>query len=94
MGSDDMLRWFDAADSRELATRLCEKYQVNGQTAWSLLQKAERFDIRVVTSLSGEAMSKMRLKEIEFSDLEPMMRTAGAIGYIVPNGAGLQIASG
>ncbi len=94
MGRDDMLRWFDAADSRELATRLCEKYQVNGQTAWSLLQKAERFDIRVVTSLSGEATPKMRLKEIAFFDLEPMIRTAGAIGYIVPNGAGLQITSG
>lgn len=93
MGRDDMLRWFDAVDSRELAVHLCEKYQVNGQTAWSLLQKAERFDIRVITSLSGEVTSKMRLKKLEFSSLEAAIQSAAGSGYIVPNGAGLQITS-
>lgn len=93
MGRDDMLRWFDAADSHELAARLCERYQVNGQTAWSLLQKAERFDIRVITSLSGEVTSKMRLKRVEFSALEAAIQSTAGSGYIIPNGAGLRITS-
>ena len=42
LGRPDFLKWFDARDSRELEGRLREAYEVNGQTAWSLLTKAER----------------------------------------------------
>ena len=61
---------------------LCEKYQVNGQTAWSLLRKAERFDVRIVTDLNESELKKMRLTKILGLD-----RLAPASGYIIPNGA-------
>lgn len=88
LGRDDMIDWFSAADSRTLAERLCEKYQVNGQTAWSLLQKAERFDIRVVTLLTDEAVAAMRLKKIQPDGLAEF---AQGKGYIIPAASSLRI---
>ena len=64
-GRDDFLDWFEAGNSDALAERLCEKYQVNGQTAWSLLKKAENFDVQVVTSLDESQTRKMRIRKIE-----------------------------
>ncbi len=87
LGREDFLKWFDAPNSRDLATRLCEKYQVNGQTAWSLLHKAERYNIRIVTSLDDATTAAMRLKKMTFS---PSV-THHSSGYIVPNGAKLSI---
>lgn len=85
LGRSDMARWFDAGNSDELGARLCEKYQVNGQTAWSILQKAERFDIRIVTSLSDSLTTLMSLTKIpEAEDLK-------GSGYIIPKGASLRI---
>ena len=87
LGRKDFLDWFSAEDSSALAERLCEEYQVNGQTAWSLLEKAERFDVRVVTRLDRETAARMRLKRNEnleeaIADLDP-----SATGYILPFGA-------
>lgn len=90
LGRDDLLNWFDAADSRELAKKLCEKYQVNGQTAWSLLQKAERFDIRIVTDLPEENVSKMRLKKIDSAEALTLAASPPS-GYIIPTGAKILI---
>lgn len=82
LGRADFLSWFEAKNSGELAERLCARYQVNGQTAWSLLGKTERFDVRVMTSLDNETTGKMRMRKIEeISDL------AGSGGYIIPDGA-------
>lgn len=88
LGRKDFLDWFDAADSSALAERLCEKYQVNGQTAWSLLRKAERYDIRVVTALSSFDLGKMRLKKCDPADLAAV---GAARGYLIPNGAKFHI---
>ena len=87
LGRDDFLKWFEAADSCGLAEMLCEKYQVNGQTAWSLLKKAERFDIRIVTELRREQTEKMRLEKINREQLAEVTRRSGANGYVIPNGA-------
>ena len=84
LGRNDFLRWFKAKNSTELASRLCEKYQVNGQTAWSLLKKAEQFDIRIVTSLDESELEQMRLKSVK--SIEPDGLKSG---YILPNGAKL-----
>jgi nickel-dependent lactate racemase len=87
LGRSDFLDWFDAADSEALAVRLCEKYQVNGQTAWSLLRKAERFDIHIVTALDDDAVSKMRLKKIAALGALASQIPSAAHGYILPVGA-------
>lgn len=87
LGRADFLNWFDVGDSDALARKLCESYQVNGQTAWSLLKKAERFDIRIVTTLPAEATEKMRL--VSMQSLDRAMKKAGKekAGYILPFGA-------
>ncbi|HEX6124642.1 MAG TPA: nickel-dependent lactate racemase [Pyrinomonadaceae bacterium] len=84
-GRSDFLNWFDVADSAELAVKLCDRYQVNGQTAWSLLRKAEQFDVRVMTSLPEHETSPMRLKKL--SELQDVIADTTAKGYILPNGA-------
>jgi nickel-dependent lactate racemase len=88
LGRDDFLKWFDAADSSDLAMRLCEKYQVNGQTAWSLWKKAERFNIRIMTSLPDDVVKKLRLTPTD--DLT-FAKKEGPAGYIIPHGASISI---
>lgn len=82
LGRADFLNWFEAGNSHELAEKLCAAYQVNGQTAWSLLKKAERFDIRIMTALDKSVTAKMRLENAENLDFLP-----DAPGYILPYGA-------
>lgn len=87
LGRDDFLDWFESKDSAEIAERLCEEYQVNGQTAWSLLRKTENFDVRIVTSLPENTTSKMRFQRVSsieeaLEDLAPNSK-----GYIIPKGA-------
>ncbi|HMS42582.1 MAG TPA: hypothetical protein PKE69_20300, partial [Pyrinomonadaceae bacterium] len=70
-----------------LAENLCRNYQVNGQTAWSLLQKAERFQIKIITSLSEFETSKMRLEKINSLDEMKSIINESEKGYIIPFGA-------
>ena len=86
-GRPDFLKWFDAADSRELGARLRESYEVNGQTAWSLLTKAERFDVRLVSNLAEEDVRRMRMKPARTIAEALAQSGAGAGGYVMPRGA-------
>ncbi len=86
LGRADFLNWFEVKSTDELATRLCEKYQVNGQTAWSLLKKTERFDIKIVTGLDEATTKKMRLEKIDAARFADILTDAKS-GYIFPNGA-------
>ena len=86
-GRADFLDWFNSESNDLLAARLCEKYQVNGQTAWSLLRKAERFRITIVSDLDEQTAKKMRLQKIEVSGLSEFSRGTGQKGYILPYGA-------
>jgi nickel-dependent lactate racemase len=78
---------FGARDSNDLAAKLCEKYQVNGQTAWSLLRKAEQFDVQIVTSLAESETRLMRMQRAR--DLENALSkiNSDTNGYILPFGA-------
>ena len=87
LGRPDFLDWFDAENSGELAKRLCEAYQVNGQTAWSLLKKAERFDVRIVSTLPAESTEKMRLVTMQSLTRTMSKASAEKAGYILPFGA-------
>ena len=87
LGRKDFLNWFEAENSDALAEMLCKNYKVNGQTAWSLLRKAERFTIRAVTTLETDAPAKMRLiSEPCFKDAL-LAAGAQAQGYVLPFGA-------
>jgi nickel-dependent lactate racemase len=85
LGRSDFLDWFQSKSSEDLAEKLCSGYQVNGQTAWSLLKKAERFDVKIVTSLDRTAAESMRLEKIG-SIYDGMSGHSGE-GYVLPAGA-------
>jgi nickel-dependent lactate racemase len=85
LGRSDFLDWFEADDSRSLAEKLCANYQVNGQTAWSLLTKAERFKVKMVTSLDDSTVQKMRIEKLEPKAISNLMDKKS--GYIIPAGS-------
>jgi nickel-dependent lactate racemase len=89
LGQPSFLNWFDEKNARALGARLREDYEVNGQTAWSLLTKAERYRIMLVSELAAEDVKRMRLVPVRsLSDaLADVDRSAR--GYVLPRGAGL-----
>jgi nickel-dependent lactate racemase len=90
-GREGFLDWFDAANSDELAERLCQRYQVNGQTAWSLLRLAEKFEIYIRSDLEDGQIFRMRARKItNVDDLNDLIEGSPK-GYIIPNGARIRI---
>jgi len=87
LGRSDFIDWFDAENSRALGEKLCESYQVNGQTAWSLMKKAERFDVRIVSAIDEYWARKMRLKHYGSLALALSSTETKTAGYILPSGA-------
>ncbi len=89
LGRADFMKWFESADSRALETRLRDAYEVNGQTAWSLLTKSERFRVQVVTDLREEQTRAMRMTKVRSIDEAMSNASPNATGYIMPRGAAL-----
>lgn len=87
LGRSDFMKWFDAAGSRALENRLRVKYEVNGQTAWSLLTKTERYRVCLVSKLPDEEVRRMRM--IPFRSISEAFDQApqNVDGYILPQGA-------
>jgi lactate racemase len=87
LGRADFLQWFEEKDSRALENRLRSAYEVNGQTAWSLMVKAERFRVHLVSRLAAEDVRRMRMVPALTLD-EALAQTGGNDeGYIMPHGA-------
>lgn len=89
LGRADFLKWFESADSRALEARLREAYEVNGQTAWALLTKTERFRVHFVTRLSDDDVRKMRMIPVHSIDEALANILPNTKGYIMPRGAAL-----
>jgi lactate racemase len=86
LGRPDFLKWFDEGDSRALAARLVNGYEVNGQTAWALLTKAERYRVCLVSELPPADVLRMRM--IPARTLAEAIEQAGSgDGFIMPRGA-------
>jgi lactate racemase len=86
LGRSDFLKWFDVADSRALENKLRNEYEVNGQTAWSLMTKAERYRICLVSELREQQVEKMRMVPVR--SIEQALEHAGSgDGFIMPRGA-------
>jgi nickel-dependent lactate racemase len=87
LGHTNFLKWFDARDSRALATRLRDGYEVNGQTAWSLLTKTERYRIHLISNLPDDEVRRLRMTPARsISDvLDSLGRDAK--GFVMPRGA-------
>jgi nickel-dependent lactate racemase len=86
LGRDDFLKWFDVSDSPALENRLRNGYEVNGQTAWSLLTKAERFRVCLVSQLPDDQVKLMRMVPIR--SIEEALSGPGN-GFIMPRGAAI-----
>jgi nickel-dependent lactate racemase len=94
LGRPDFMKWFDHGSSAELAKRLRNEYEVNGQTAWSLFDKTERYRVIMVSSLPAE--------EVRLLNMTPSKTLADALGeaqetegFIMPRGtAFLPLAAG
>jgi len=86
LGRTDFLKWFESRDSRALAERLRNEYEVNGQTAWALLTKAERYRVCLVSELPDDHVKQMRM--IPARSLAEALEDAGAgEGFVMPRGA-------
>lgn len=87
LGHADMPRWFEAGDSHDMAVKLSEKYQVNGQTAWSIVKKCEEFEVILVSSLVPELVKTLRM--VPAATLQEAIEKAArwSNGYILSNGA-------
>ena len=85
LGRPDFLKWFDASDSRALEARLVNGYEVNGQTAWALLTKAERYRVCLISELPSEDVKRMRM--IPVRTISEALEHARGDGFILPPGA-------
>lgn len=89
LGRPDFLKWFESDDSRTLEMRLQEHYEVNGQTAWALLTKAERFRVQLVSKLPDDEVRRMRMIPARSIDEALANSPASETGYLMPRGAAL-----
>lgn len=84
-GRNDFLDWFKLGNSEKIGKYLQDNYQVNGQTAWSLASKAERFKVILVSELPKD--------EVKSLGIQPASNLAEALkliptnlsGYIIPS---------
>jgi nickel-dependent lactate racemase len=58
VGSETFLSWFGLGGRAALVRKLLDDYQLNGQTALSLLKKLERVKIFLVSSLAREIVER------------------------------------
>src|SRR5215217_3306370 len=86
LGRPDFLKWFDATDSRALEARLVSGYEVNGQTAWALLTKAERYRVCLVSELPAGDVKRMRMVPVRTIS-EGLKQAGSRDGFIMPCGA-------
>ena len=77
---------FDETDSRALAARLVNGYEVNGQTAWALLTKAERFRVCLVSELPPDDVRRMGMVPVRTIE-EALEHEGNGDGFIMPRGA-------
>jgi hypothetical protein len=65
---------------------LREAYEVNGQTAWSLLVKAETYRIVLVSELPDEQVASMRMIPARTLHDALSAGPSAGDGYILPRG--------
>jgi nickel-dependent lactate racemase len=87
LGRVDFLDWFVPGGARATALKLISgDYRVNGQTAWGIRWKAERYSVRLISSLEPAVVRAMGL-EPSTSIIEALAGTGDARGYVLPLGS-------
>ena len=88
-GRSDFLKWFSSENSAALEKRLRESYEVNGQTAWALMTKTERFCVLLVSQLDHDDVRRMRMSPMRSLEEAISGIDSQAEGFILPRGAAL-----
>jgi lactate racemase len=87
LGRDDFLDWFVPGGADATARMLVEGYKINGQTAWGIRWKTERYRVRLVSALDPGVVRRMGM--IPHATLDAALRAVPERrGYIIPNGLG------
>ncbi len=87
LGHPTFLKWFDETSSKALERRLRDAYEVNGQTAWSLLTKSERYRIVLVSDLPDDQVRLMQMIPAHSLTSALNELAVESQGYIMPHGA-------
>lgn len=89
-GHDTFHRWFRFKDLSAFEDELRRNYEINGQTAYSTLQKAQRFRVILVSDLPPEEVAQMGMTAA--GDLDQAMMMAQVLlppqftAYVIPEG--------
>lgn len=87
LGKPDFLDWFVPGGAEATARLLLRNYKINGQTAWGIRWKAERYRVQLVSSLPSEWVLRMGM--IPRASLEEAIaELPDARGYLMPQGLG------
>ncbi|MBT1074699.1 nickel-dependent lactate racemase [Geobacter grbiciae] len=89
-GNATFFDWFRFRDLGAFETRLRSHYEINGQTAYSLLQKAQKFRVILVSELPPEEVRTMGMTPARSLD-EAMAQAAEFLpadytAYVIPEG--------
>ena len=76
-GNGTFFNWFRHKRLEEFETALRAQYEINGQTAYSLLQKAQRFRIILVSQFPAQQVEAMGM--IPAQSLDDAMRLASVL---------------
>lgn len=85
LGRDDFMTWFVPGGARATALKLVDNYKINGQTAWGVRWKAERFRMLLVSSLAADVVRRMGLEPHATLD-SALAAIPAEQGYILPSG--------
>ena len=89
-GNATFFNWFQYASCGELESALRKRYEINGQTAWSVKEKAQRFRIVLVSQLPAAEVVTMGMIPAENPgqalELARPMRPEGFTAYLIPEG--------
>ena len=89
-GNATFIDWFRFRDLREFETALRKRYEINGQTAYATLEKAQRFRVILVSTLPPEEVATMGM--VPAKSLDEAMEKAEHLlpenysAYVIPQG--------
>jgi nickel-dependent lactate racemase len=89
-GNSTFFSWFRHKRLDQFEAALREKYEINGQTAYSILQKVQRFRIILVSEFPGQQVEEMGM--LPAGSLDEALRAAdrflppGWTALVMPEG--------
>ncbi|MBK8231206.1 MAG: nickel-dependent lactate racemase [Candidatus Eisenbacteria bacterium] len=87
LGRADFLDWFVPGGAEATAAKLVDHYRINGQTAWGIRWKAERYRVHLISALPEEWVRRTGMRPAR--DLAQALDSCGhGRGYIIPHGLG------